>query len=80
MGEMIRLHGTSLATARLGKELTYSERSTIRDPNWQICKYSKQSVCHWRPERKIVGDFMNGEEEILVCRSPNNICCQKELP
>lgn len=59
---------------------THSEGSTIGKSDWEIGKYSKQSVCHRRPKSKIMRYLMNGEEKVLVCSCTDYIGGDEKLP
>lgn len=68
------IHGPRLA------DKTYPERSTVWQPDWKIGKDCKQPVCKWRLEGQIMGDLVDGQEQVLVCSGSNHVGCSQELP
>ena len=58
---------------------TYSKCSAIWNAYRQIRKDSKQTIRQRRLECKVMRDFMNGKEKILVRRSTNDVGCDQEL-
>ena len=59
---------------------TYPKRSTIRYANWQVRKHSEHSVRQRAPERKIMGDFVYGQEKVLIRSGADDVSRQKEWP
>ena len=51
----------------------YSERCTVWDSNGEIGEDCKESVRQRRLEGEVVGDLMNGKEEVLVCCCTNDV-------
>ena len=47
-------------------EMVWPERGTVWDTNWQIGKDGQQAVGCGVLESKIVGDLVDGEEQVLV--------------
>jgi hypothetical protein len=62
------------------KEPTYSERSTIGNPNWQIREHGNRSVETRTPKRQIMADLMDSKKQILIRGGPNNIRSQEKGP
>lgn len=60
--------------------ITYPERSTVGQPNWQIGEYGQQAIGHRGPEGQVVRDLMDGQEQVLVRRCTNYICRREEFP
>ena len=58
-------HKSSVERALKERE-TNSEGSAIRDPDGKIGEHGEEPVGGLGAEGKIVGDFMDGEEEVLV--------------
>lgn len=62
------------------RRLSYSEGCAVGYSNWQVCKHCVQSVCGWRSEGEVVGDLMDGEEEVLVSSRADDVGCEEERP
>lgn len=61
-------------------EKPYSKSSTIRDPNWQIGKYGKESVDEGRLESQVMRDLVNGQEQVLIRRRPDHVRSDQKGP
>lgn len=59
---------------------TYPKASTIRNPNRQIRNHRKRAIQLRLPERQIMANLMDGQEQILVCRRADHVCCAPEAP
>ena len=59
---------------------THPERGTVGYRNGQVGKDGEEPVCERGLERQVVGDLMDGEEEVLVRCSPKDIGDGPELP
>jgi hypothetical protein len=68
-----------LADAIISKK-TYSERGRVGNANWQVRDNSEKTVCETRLEGKVVRDFVNGQEQVLVGGSTNDVGREPEAP
>jgi len=59
---------------------SYSERCTVRYPDWQIGEHSNGSIQAGIAESQIMTYFMDSQEQILICSCPNYVCRQEECP
>lgn len=59
---------------------TYSERSAIGEADGQVCKDGEQPIGQGGSEGQVVGDLVDGEEEVLVRRRAKNVRHGPELP
>lgn len=57
------------------KGYTSPESGTVGYPNGEVGKYSIQPICQGRFEGQIMGDFVDRQEKVLVCRCTNDISC-----
>lgn len=49
-----------------GCKAAYSEGSAVRDTDWEVGEDGEEPVRGRGAEGEVVGDFMDGEEEVLV--------------
>jgi hypothetical protein len=59
---------------------TYSERGRVGDADWQVRDDSEKAVCETRFERKVVRDFVNGQEQVLVGGGSNDVGREPKAP
>lgn len=55
------------------------ERSTVGQPDRKVGEDGKEAVGQGRPESEVVGDLMDGQEEILVRGGANDVGDRPEL-
>ena len=60
------------------RQMIWSKGSAVGQPDGKICKDGQQSICKRRSKSQIVGDFVDGEEEVLICSGSDHICNDKE--
>ena len=56
----------------------YLERGRVWDTDREVGKDSESLVSSDAPEREVVRDFVDGEEEIVVRGSANHVCSEEE--
>lgn len=76
--KMVWLVGMLITLSTELGAITYAERGTVGNADGQVRCDCKCSVRCPRLEREIVRDFMNGEEEVLVGGSPDNVGGENE--
>jgi hypothetical protein len=59
---------------------TYSERGRVGDADWQVRNDSEKAVRQTRFESEVVRDLVDGQEEVLVGGSTNDVGCEPEAP
>lgn len=59
---------------------TYPERSTVGQTDWDVGEDGQQTVGHSRPEGEVVGDLVDGEEEVLVRGGSDHVCSCEKFP
>ena len=55
--------------------MIYSEGCTVRYSNWEIGEHGEESIRERSLKGEIVGDFMDGEKEVLVCGGSDDVGC-----
>lgn len=58
---------------------TYPERGAIGDTNGQVGKNGKEPVCLGAAKGEVVGDFVDGEKQILIRGRANHVGYGPEL-
>ncbi len=61
-------------------EETHSECGAVGDADGEVREYGKEPVGERRAEGKVVGDFVDGEEEVLVGGRADDVGCEQEWP
>ncbi len=54
------------------------EGGGIWNAYWKVREYGEQLICCYATEREVVGDLMDGKEEVVVCRATDRVGAQKE--
>jgi hypothetical protein len=52
---------------------THLERSRVRDPDGQVREHGQEFVGLYATEGEVVSDFVDSEEQVVVCRPTNHI-------
>lgn len=60
--------------------VTYSERSAVRNTNGKVGEDGDQTVETGASESQVMGDFVDGEEKILVGSGSKHVGDSPELP
>ena len=61
-------------------QMILSKPGRIWNSDGEVCEDGEQSIEDACSESKVMTDFMNGEEKILICSSSNNVGCEQESP
>ncbi len=80
MAILCQLYASKLHFPSQGERRTYPKASTIRNSNRQIRKHGERTIQLRLPERKIVANLMDCQEQILVRRSANHVRRAPEPP
>lgn len=60
--------------------MTYSEGSTVWDTDGEIGKDGEEAIGEAGFESEIMGDFVNGEEKVLIGGCANDVCSEEKGP
>jgi uncharacterized protein (UPF0218 family) len=55
--------------------MIWSESCRVWDPDGEVCKDCKEAIGERAAEGEVVGDFVDGEEEVLVCGCTDYVGC-----
>lgn len=61
-------------------EVVGAERGAVGDADGQVGDDGEEAVGGWRAEGEVVGDFVDGEEEVLVGRGADDVGREQEGP
>ena len=79
MSQVIWLRTCQLIARKKGQGVrTYSKRSAVWNPYRQIGKNSEETIGERRLKCKIMGNFMDGKEKVLIRGGADNIGREKE--
>lgn len=62
------------------RQVILSKPSGIGQANGEIREDGEESIVYGRPKGQVVADFVDGKEEVLICRGPDNVGREKEGP
>lgn len=77
---MVRLStGQHAALSSSALESAYPERCAVRYANWQVCEDGEETIRQGAAEGKVVGDLVDGQEEVLVGGRADHVGDSPEL-
>lgn len=80
VGKVVRLAVGQRESHKVGDSRTDPERSRVWDADWQVGNNGKETVCKAGFEGKVVRDLVDGQEEVLVGGSTNDVGSEPEAP
>lgn len=60
--------------------MVWLERGRVWDPNGEVGEDGEDSVVDGFLEPEIVGQFVDAEETVLVCKATDTVSCQQKVP
>lgn len=78
-GGQVRVQAVDAEALVVG-EVVGAERGAVGDADGQVGDDGEEAVVQGFPEGEVVGDFVDGEEEVLVGRGAEDVGHQPELP
>ncbi len=61
-------------------QMVWAERGRVWNADWKVNEDGEHSVGEWRAEGEVMGDFVDGQETVLVGCCADNIGCEEECP